>query len=127
MVLERLWRSKAKDEPLEINNPYAYSDDYEDCLSCRVLGTTRQKQLLARIILPDMLKRRFHGSGLARGLHLLYGHEEPKATAKSHRDEQIEVQIWVSAARDPHNICYAGRHGLIQNFQLRRPDKRTSK
>jgi hypothetical protein len=40
MVLERLWRSKSKDEPLEIDNPYAYSDAYEDCLSCRVLGMT---------------------------------------------------------------------------------------
>jgi len=40
MVLERLFRTKAKDEPLEIDNPYAYSNAYEDCLSCRVLGST---------------------------------------------------------------------------------------
>jgi hypothetical protein len=70
--------------------------------------------------IPDILKRRFHGSGLAGWLHLLYGHEEPKTTTKSDRDEQIEVQIRVSAARDPHNICYVGRHGHIQNLQLRR-------
>ena len=38
MVLERLWRNKTKDESSEIDNPYAYSHAYEDCLSCRVLG-----------------------------------------------------------------------------------------
>jgi len=41
MVLERLWRSKAKDGPPDFDDPYAYgSDAYDDCLSCRVLGST---------------------------------------------------------------------------------------
>jgi hypothetical protein len=44
MVLERLFRNKAKDEPFEIDNPYAYSNAYEDCLSCRVLGMNRLKE-----------------------------------------------------------------------------------
>lgn len=46
MVLERLWRGKTTDEPLEIGNPYPYAGDYEDCLSCRVLGMARH-QLMA--------------------------------------------------------------------------------
>jgi hypothetical protein len=50
MVLERLFRTKAKDEPLEIDNPYAYSNAYEDCLSCRVLGMNGLKDLLAQNI-----------------------------------------------------------------------------
>jgi hypothetical protein len=48
MVLERLWQRKTKDESLEIENPYAYSDNYEDCLSCRVLGMPRLKLQLLR-------------------------------------------------------------------------------
>jgi hypothetical protein len=44
MVLERLFWNKAKDEPLEIDNPYAYSNAYEDCLSCRVLGMNHLKE-----------------------------------------------------------------------------------
>ncbi len=40
MVLERLWRSKSKDPPLELDDPFAYgSNAYDDCLSCRVVGT----------------------------------------------------------------------------------------
>lgn len=41
MVLERLFRSKSKEPPLEFDDPHAYgSDGYDDCLSCRVLGST---------------------------------------------------------------------------------------
>jgi hypothetical protein len=50
MVLERLFRSKAKDEPLDIDNPYAYSNAYEDCLSCRILGMNHPKEQLAQNI-----------------------------------------------------------------------------
>ena len=54
MVLERLWRSKTKEEPLEIDNPYAYSGDYEDCLSCRVLGTAPRKLWLTMESMFDL-------------------------------------------------------------------------
>lgn len=42
MVLERLWRlgNKPKEDSLELDGPDAYrAGEYEDCLSCRVLGT----------------------------------------------------------------------------------------
>jgi hypothetical protein len=50
MVLERLFRNKAKGEPLDIDNPYAYSNAYEDCFSCRILGMNRLKEQLAQNI-----------------------------------------------------------------------------
>jgi hypothetical protein len=55
MVLERLFRNKAKDEPLDIDNPYAYSNAYEDCLSCRILGMNHPKEQLAQKHTADIV------------------------------------------------------------------------
>ena len=67
-------------------------------------------------------RNRFHGAGLTRWLHLLFGHEEPQTPAKSDRNEQIEVQIWVSTTRNCYIICYVGWLGLVQNLQLSWPE-----
>jgi len=41
MVLERLFGRSTEDPPLELDNPNAYgSGTYEDCLSCRIVGST---------------------------------------------------------------------------------------
>ena len=45
---------KTQEEPLEIDNPHAYSGDYEDCLSCRVLGTAPGKLWLTMESMFDL-------------------------------------------------------------------------
>jgi hypothetical protein len=40
MVLDKLQRLWRRDENFEFDNPNAYlSGEYEDCMSCRILGT----------------------------------------------------------------------------------------
>ena len=84
---------------------------------CRVLGKSMRMFYSFGMGDPDSLTR-LDGVCVPGRVHVLFWHEAASGTAAAYREEQIEIQVWLAAARYCYALCYVCWAGDLSDGEL---------